>query len=108
MWPLSNLLKTFVKKGQLTVIDVDGISHIFGSGEGGPSVVMRLHDKSLRWKLFFNPELQAAESYMDGGLTFEEGSGCFDLLNLFSVNRGPLASHKVQGALRRGWRADRD
>ena len=44
---------------------------------------------------------------MDGGLTFEEGSGCFDLLNLFSVNRGPLASHKVQGALRRGWRSMR-
>jgi cyclopropane-fatty-acyl-phospholipid synthase len=107
MWPLSNLLKTFVKKGSLTVIDVDGASHIFGSGEDGPCVVMRLHDKRLRWKLFLNPELQAAEAYMDGGLTFEDGSGCFDLLSLFSVNRGPLASHKVQGVLRRGWRAMR-
>ncbi len=107
MWPLSNLLKTFVKKGQLTVIDVDGSSHIFGCGEDGPCVVMRLHDKALRWKLFFNPELQAAEAYMDGGLTFEDGSGCYDLLTLFSINRGPLASHKVQGLLRRGWRAMR-
>ncbi len=107
MWPLSNLLKTFVKKGQLTVRDADGSTHTFGSGEEGPSVVMRLHDKRLHWKLFLNPELQAAEAYMDGGLTFEEGSGCYDLLNLFSVNRGPLASHKVQGALRRGWRTMR-
>ncbi|MDA7946043.1 MAG: cyclopropane-fatty-acyl-phospholipid synthase family protein [Hyphomicrobiaceae bacterium] len=107
MWPLSNLLKTFVRKGQLTVIDVDGSSHRFGSGEDGPHVTMRLHDKALRWKLFLNPELQAAEAYMDGGLTFEEGSGCYDLLYLFSVNRGPLASHKVQGAMRRGWRAMR-
>jgi cyclopropane-fatty-acyl-phospholipid synthase len=107
MWPLSNLLNTFVKKGKLTVHDVDGSSHIFGSGEAGPSVVMRLHDKRLHWKLFLNPELQAAEAYMDGGLTFEEGSGCYDLLYLFSVNRGPLASHKVQGALRKGWRAMR-
>ena len=107
MWPLSNLLETFVKKGRLTVIDVDGSSHMFGSGEDGPSVVMRLHDKALRWKLFFNPELQAAEAYMDGGLTFEDGSDCYDLLTLFSINRGPLASHKVQGLLRRGWRAMR-
>ena len=107
MWPLSNLLETFVKKGRLTVIDVDGSSHIFGCGEDGPSVVMRLHDKALRWKLFFNPELQAAEAYMDGGLTFEDGSDCYDLLTLFSINRGPLASHKVQGLLRRGWRAMR-
>ena len=107
MWPLSNLLKTFVRKGQLTVIDVDSSTHEFGSGEDGPHVTMRLHDKALRWKLFLNPELQAAEAYMDGGLTFEEGSGCYDLLYLFSVNRGPLASHKVQGALRQGWRAMR-
>ncbi len=107
MWPLSNLLKTFVRNGRLTVIDVDGTSHRFGSGEDGPDVTMQLHDKSLRWKLFLNPELQAAEAYMDGGLTFEEGSGCYDLLYLFSINRGPLASHKVQGALRRGWRAMR-
>ncbi len=107
MWPLSNLLKTFVKKGRLTVFDVDGSEHIFGSGEEGLAVVMRLHDKSLHWKLFLNPELQAAEAYMDGGLTFEDGSGCYDLLSLFSENRGPLASHKVQGALRRGWRAMR-
>ncbi len=107
MWPLSNLLRTFVRKGQLTVIDVDGSPHRFGSGEDGPDVTMRLHDKALRWKLFLNPELQAAEAYMDGGLTFEDGSDCYDLLYLFSVNRGPLASHKVQGALRRGWRAMR-
>jgi len=105
MWPLSNLLNTVVKKGRLTVIDVDGSSHRFGSGEDGPSVVMRLHDKKLRWKLFFNPELQVAEAYMDGGLTFEEGSGCYDLLYLFSLNRGPLASHKMQKVLRRAWRA---
>jgi cyclopropane-fatty-acyl-phospholipid synthase len=105
MWPLSNLLKTFVKKGKLTVHDVDGSSHIFGTGEDGPSVVMRLHDKRLHWTLFLNPELQAAEAYMDGILTFEEGSGCYDFLYLFSINRDPLASHKVQGALRRGWRA---
>lgn len=107
MWPLSNLLKTFVKKGRLRVYDADGSEHEFGSGEDGPTVTMRLHDKGLRWKLFLNPELQAAEAYMDGGLTFEDGSSCYDLLYLFSINRGPLASHKVQGLVRRSWRSMR-
>ncbi len=107
MWPLSNLLKTFIKKGRLTVYDVDGGPHVFGSGEDGPAVSIRLHNKALRWKLFLNPELQAAEAYMDGSLTFVDGSGCYDLLYLFSINRGPLASHKVQGLLRRSWRGMR-
>lgn len=107
MWPLSNLLRAFVKKGSLIVFDAGGETHQFGSGGDGPDVVMRLHDKRLYWKLFLNPELQAAEAYMDGGLTFEQDSGCYDLLYLFSVNRGPLASHKVQGLVRRGWRAMR-
>lgn len=107
MWPLSNLLRAFVKKGRLTVTDVNGREHVFGDGGDGPDVAMRIHDKRLYWKLFLNPELETAEAYMDGGLTFEKGSGCYDLLYLFSVNRGPLASHKVQGLLRRGWRAFR-
>jgi cyclopropane-fatty-acyl-phospholipid synthase len=108
MWPLSNLLNTFVQTGRLTVFDVNGSQHEFGTaseGDGQTHVTMRLHDKSLRWKLFLNPELIAAEAYMDGGLTFEAGSGVYDLLFLFSINRGPLASHKVQGALRGAWRA---
>ena len=107
MWPLSNLLRTFIRKGQITVYDTDDTAHVFGTGEDGPAVSMRLHNKALRWKLFFNPELQAAEAYMDGGLSFVDGSGCYDLLFLFSINRGPLASHKVQGLLRRGWRGMR-
>ena len=110
MWPLSNLLKTFVQKGRLTVYDVDGRAHEFGEaseGDGQVHVTMRLHDRSLKWRLFLNPELIAAEAYMDGGLTFENGSGCYDLLFLFSINRGPLASHKVQGGLRRLWRTMR-
>jgi cyclopropane-fatty-acyl-phospholipid synthase len=107
MWPLSNLLRAFVKKGRLRAFDADGSLHEFGSGEDGPTVTMRLHDKALRWKLFLNPELQAAEAYMDGTMTFEEGSSCYDLLFLFSINREPLANHKVQGLVRRSWRAMR-
>lgn len=107
MWPLGNLLRTFVKKGRLTVHDAEGKTHVFGSGEDGPPVSMRINDKSLYRSLFLNPELRAAEAYMDGTLEFVDGSTCYDFLYLFSVNRGALASHKVQGLLRRGWRAMR-
>jgi cyclopropane-fatty-acyl-phospholipid synthase len=104
---LSNLLKRFVEKGQLTVIDAGGQRHVFGSGVDGPSVTVRMHDRKLEKELFFNPELVAAEAYMDGRLTFEDGAGAFDLLHLFSVNRKGLAAHPVQQALRRAWRAVR-
>lgn len=107
MWPLGNLLKTFVKKGRLTVHDAAGKVHVFAGVENGPSVTMKISDASLYRSLFLNPELRAAEAYMDGKLNFIDGSTYYDFLYLFSVNRGPLASHKVQGLLRRGWRAMR-
>ena len=39
-----------------------------------------------------NPELHAGEAYMDGTLTFEEGSDVGGFMLLFSVNRGGLAA----------------
>src|SRR5258705_12991046 len=56
MFPLSHMLKSFVQKGTLKVIDADGNVHVF-AGTPGPSVTMRLTDRSLYRKLFFNPEL---------------------------------------------------
>src|SRR4029077_15255240 len=65
MFPLSHMLTSFVRIGTLKVIDADGRTHIF-AGKPGPSVTMRLTDRSLYRKLFFNPELHAGEAYMDG------------------------------------------
>jgi len=104
---LGSLLNKFVQNGQLRLTDAGGTTHVFGSGEGGPTVNGRLTDSSLEWKLFLNPELYAAEAYMDGGLVFEQGSTVHDFLTLFSVNREPLGSHPVQGLMRRGWKAFR-
>lgn len=102
---LAHLLSRFVQNGQLTVFSADGRRYVFGSGQDGPKVTVRLGDEKVARDLFFNPELAAAEAYMDGRLTFEDGSGIFDLLLLFSVNRKGLGSHPVQQALRRAWRA---
>jgi cyclopropane-fatty-acyl-phospholipid synthase len=104
---LSSLLKRFVEKGRLTVIDTTGVNQIFGSGQNGPSVTVRLKDDAVARAIFFNPELAFPEAYMDDRITFENGSSVYDLLMLFSVNRKALGGHPVQQALRNGWRAVR-
>ena len=102
---LSTLLRRFVQCGTLRVYDADGRLHTFSGTPAEPVVTMRLHSKSLYTKLFFNPELYVGEAYMDGTLTFEDGSTCFDLLNLFSNNRTGLTHHPLQAFLRSTWRS---
>ena len=102
---LSGLLEKFIRNGTLRLTDSAGKLHVFGGKLPGPAVAMRINTPGLETKLFLNPELKAAEAYMDGGLTFEDGSAVYDLLLLFSVNRAGLASHGGQKLLRRAWRA---
>jgi cyclopropane-fatty-acyl-phospholipid synthase len=99
---LAHLLGTLVRVGTLSLIDAQGLTHVFG-GTPGPCVAIRLHDRRLHTKLALNPELYAAEAYMDGTLTFEAGSGVYDLLLLFSVNRKSLGAVSSQKMLRRFW-----
>lgn len=105
MFLLPHLLRRFVRRGRLVLRSHDGTEHSFGSGVDGPSVTIRLMDAKVERDLFFNPELATGEAYMDGRLVFEEGSSVYDLLLLFSVNRQGLASHPLQQALRKVWRA---
>ena len=99
MFPLSHMLKSFVRTGTLKVVDADGKAHVF-AGAPGPKVTMRLTDRSLYHKLFLNPELHAGEAYMDGRLSFEEGSTLRDFLTLFSMNRIALGTYPLQKMLR--------
>jgi len=99
MFPLSHMMKSFIRKGRLTVIDADGKRHVF-AGTPGPEVTMRLTDKRLYRTLVFNPELAAGEAYMDGTMRFEDGSTLRDFLRLFSINRLSLGSYPLQKALR--------
>ena len=98
MFPLSHMMKSFVRVGTLKVIDADGNLHVF-SGDPGPNVTMRLTDRSLYYKLVFNPELHAGEAYMDGRMSFED-STLRDFLTLFSLNRLSLGSYPLQKVLR--------
>ena len=99
MFPLSHMLKSFVKVGTLKVIDAEGRTHVFGGRAAGPDVTMRLTDPTLYRSLFFNPELAAGEAYMDGRMSFEN-STLRDFLTLFSKNRLSLGSYPLQKVLR--------
>src|SRR3984957_11364202 len=101
---LSNLLRRFIRQGTLRVRDADGKVHVFGERLPGPDVAIHLHDRKLYNKLFINPELYAAEAYMDGALTLGGGSQIHDFLLLFSVNRAGLYSYGSQRLMRRVWR----
>lgn len=96
---MANMLNRFIKKGTLRVIEADGtLNEFVGSPE--PVATMRLHDPSLPLKMFRNPELHTGEAYMNGTLTFENCT-LEDFLNVFSINRGSMASYPMQKALRR-------
>lgn len=102
---LSHLFRRFIRTGTLRVRDATGDVHMFGGRLPGPDVTIHLRDRKLYIKLFINPELYAAEAYMDGTLTLENGAGIHDFLLLFSINRAGLYSHGSQKLMRRMWRA---
>ena len=101
---LSNLLQRFIRQGTLRVRDAEGKVHVFGKRLPGPDVAIHLHDRKLYYKLVVNPELYAAEAYMDGGLSLEDGTAIHDFLLLFSVSRAGLYSYGTQKLMRRVWR----
>jgi cyclopropane-fatty-acyl-phospholipid synthase len=102
---LAHLLDRFVRNGELRLIAADESVHVFGGRSAGPGVTVRLHDPRLYTRLFLNPELHAGEAYMNGTLTFENGSDVGDFMALFAANRAGLAAHPGQVVLRRVWRA---
>lgn len=93
------LLQHVVRTGALTVIDAKGVSHRFGDGSGRP-IAIKLHDRKLHYKLFFHPELHLGEAYMEGTLTFEEGT-LRDLLVLFGHNLTNYRQHGLHRAASR-------
>jgi cyclopropane-fatty-acyl-phospholipid synthase len=104
---VSRLLQRAIRVGTLEVIDADGEPHLF-SGEPGPEVTVRLHNRALHHKLFFNPDLYVGEAYMDGTLTVEKGtlSAFLEILvmNLKFIQTYPLyAAHGRLSRLLRAW-----
>ena len=82
---LPKIFRAAVKTGNLELLGPDGFSETYGDG-GSPNVAVRITDPSLDWKIFLNPELRAAEAYMDGGLVIERGE-IHDFISVFFVNK---------------------
>lgn len=101
MYLLTHLFKNIIAKGSLRVFDCDGKLHAFGGQPPEPVVTMRIHDKALYRSLFFNPKMSIGEAYMDGTLTFEDGSTVYDFLVLILNNRLSVADHPMLKAA--GW-----
>jgi cyclopropane-fatty-acyl-phospholipid synthase len=84
---LAQLFRTIVKRGELTVIDGNGRTRLYGDPAGGPRVTIQLHDRRLHWRLPLNPRLVLGEAYMAGTLTVE-GGAIYDFLDLVGLNLG--------------------
>ncbi len=85
MWLLDKALRGYIKNGQITVIDSDGQTYTYGSGDGRfRPVRIRLTDSHVASDIMKDPGLGAAEAFMDGRLVLEEG----DILDLINIVRG--------------------
>ena len=97
MFLLSKLLTHLIRVGSLTVTDAQGRRYAF-SGEPGPALSIRLRDKALARRLFFNPSLALGEAYTDGTLTIEAGGDLYGLLDLLCRNVARVGLHPVNQA----------
>ncbi len=88
------LFKYLMSWGTLRIIDARGKRHEF-SGTPGPEVTIRLHDKALHYKLFWNPRLAVGESYRDGTLPMENGGRIIDLIDLVGANLNMMEANQV-------------
>src|SRR3954451_22354381 len=103
---LPGLLRRIVRKGRLILIGPDGSKHLTGPG-GLPEVTIRILDSKLDWQIPLNPEVRAAEAYMDGTLVVEDGT-IHDLMVLifgnkrqFDMQSGQILWNGVARRLRR-------
>jgi cyclopropane-fatty-acyl-phospholipid synthase len=86
MWLLDRALRRLLKRGELLITDHDGSRHRYGAAAPGlEPVAIRFGDSGLALKIALNPDLAAAEAYMDGRLTFDEGD-ILALIRLVAAN----------------------
>jgi cyclopropane-fatty-acyl-phospholipid synthase len=84
-WLLDKALRSYVKSGEINLIDHDGKSYRYGSpGRPFGSVSVRLADAGVARDILRDPGLGAAEAFMDGRLIVEQG----DILDLVNIVRG--------------------
>jgi cyclopropane-fatty-acyl-phospholipid synthase len=84
MWLLDKALQRLVRRGPLTVIGPDGSAATYGAPDPDLNpVTVRFADARVARQIARDPGLGAAEAWMDGRLTLEQG----DLLDLVQIIR---------------------
>lgn len=86
---LELMLRRVVTQGTLEVQTSGGARHIFGDGTGAP-VAIRIHDRATERRIVLDPELAAAEAYVDGRLTIAGGAYEFIALMMRNMAARPL------------------
>src|SRR6185436_17257893 len=81
------LFERYVKHGELTLVDVTGARHRFGSGTPRVTWVMRRPD-TLR-RVLADPALELGETYMDEAWDVADGT-LTDLITLLRTNMSDL------------------
>ncbi|MFL6845388.1 MAG: class I SAM-dependent methyltransferase [Allosphingosinicella sp.] len=84
MWLLDKALRSYVKEGEISLLDHDGKTYRYGSPGGFGSVEVRFTDSGVARDILRDPGLGAAEAYMDGRLIVERG----EILDLVNIIRG--------------------
>lgn len=84
--PLTMLFERFVRHGNLCWIDNSGRARPFGDGRGS-KIVCRTSDFMTEAKIGCDPSLAIGEAYMEGRLTFEQGT-IYDFVALLMENAG--------------------
>ena len=103
MWLLDKALRRLVKRGPLTVIGPDGQSITYGASDPETvPVTVRFADAKVAGQIARDPGLGAAEAWMDGRMTLEQG----DLLDLVQIirrnNRWEERTPATESFLRKG------
>ena len=76
---LFSILNKIPLKGKIDIVDANDNLHSFGTSS--PYVKIKLKNKSIERKLFFNPSLYLGEGYMDGEIILKNGN-IEDLINI--------------------------
>ena len=86
-----SLLKKVSFKGKIDIIDCKG--KIYSFGQSIPYVKIKLQNKSIERKIFYNPALFVGEAYMSKELIIEEGS-IENFINILTASyEGVLSTH---------------
>ena len=98
---LAHMLRRFIRRGTLRVIDTGGKLHEFvGTKEAVATV--RITNKALYRKVFLQPDLATGEAYVNGDMVLEDSS-LADFMQIVSLNQDSLEAsyffHAILGRL---------